>query len=344
MLLGVLALGNSALCGGAGAAPPNPQAQPGSTLRELATARGLLFGGAVNATWFDPNEAGYAEIVKNQFNAVVAENAMKWASLEGSQGSFLFNLADALLAQAQKNGQTMRGHTLIWHDSLPPWVLNISGKAEMQKAMKDHIFGVMKHFAGKVPIWDVVNEAITDTSEHGLRSGPFLDVVGPDYIEMAFRWAHEADPSAKLFYNDYGAEGINGKSDAIYNLVKGLLAKGVPINGVGFQSHLDTAFSVKDSRMQENLQRFRDLGLEVQLTEVDVQLLPDPNEKQSLEKQAQVYNDLMNVCLAVKCSAFMMWGVSDFDSWRSASSPLIFDEQYGKKPAYFALYKALGGK
>ena len=340
IVLGLLGLSSAALSGGAqGTAPA---AKP--TLRELATARGLLFGGAVNATWFDPNEAGYAEIVKNQFNAVVAENAMKWASLEGSQGNFLFNLSDALVGQAQKNGQIVRGHTLIWHDSVPPWVLKITGKAEMRAAMKDHIFGVMQHFSGKVPLWDVVNEAVTDTSEHGLRSSPFLNVGGPDYIEQAFRWAHEADPSAKLYYNDYGAEGINGKSDAIYNLVKGLLAKGVPINGVGFQSHLDTSFSVKDSHMQENLQRFRDLGLDVQLTEVDVQFQGDQNAEQQLQKQAQVYGDLMQVCLAVKCSAFIMWGVSDFDSWRAAGTPLIFDDQYNKKPAYNAVYKALGGK
>ena len=324
---------------------PAATTQAGSvpTLRSLATARGLLFGGAVNGSLFDPTDPDYARTVKAEYNAVVAENAMKWAALHTSEDGLVFNLADAIVKFAHASGQTVRGHTLIWHDSTAPWLMNIRDRATMRAAMRGHIQGVMKHFAGQVPIWDVVNEAVSDADGHPLRSSPFLDVGGPDYIEQAFRWAHDADPEARLFYNDYNIEGLNGKSDAVYTLVKGLLAKGVPINGVGFQTHVGTDFSVVGSRMVENLQRFRALGLEVQLTEVDVQFKGN-DEKTQLARQAQVYGELMKACLGVKCSAFMLWGVSDLGSWRAAGRPLIFDEDYQKKPAYDALYRVLSGK
>ncbi|WP_420594034.1 endo-1,4-beta-xylanase [Deinococcus sp.] len=335
LLLGLLGLGSAALSGGE---------SQGQTLRSLASARGLLFGGAVNGTLFDPKEPEDARLVATEYNTVVAENAMKWATLQGTQGNFVFNFADAIVARAQANRQTVRGHTLIWHGSVPPWLLNVSDRAQLRAAMQAHIEGVMKHFAGKVPIWDVVNEAISDEPGSPMRGTQFLKVAGPDYIEQAFRWAHQADPNAKLFYNDYGVEGLNSKSDAMYTLVKNLLAKGVPIDGVGFQSHLDVDFSVAGSKMQQNLQRFRDLGLEVQLTEIDVQFKTSGDDAGQLAKQAQVYGDLMNACLSVKCSAFIMWGVSDFDSWRAAGRPLIFDEDYQKKPAYDALFKVLSEK
>jgi endo-1,4-beta-xylanase len=172
-----------------------------------------------------------------------------------------------------------------------------------------------------------------------LRQTPFTKLLGREYIAQAFRWAHEADPNAKLFYNDYSAEGLNAKSDAILELVKSLLADGVPIHGVGFQTHVNSDFDVNAVRMRENLERFKALGLDVQLTEVDVQTRGAPPEK--WQRQAKVYEDLMRVCLSVKCSAFVTWGFTDAYSWRAGSAPLPFDINYQPKPAYFALLEAL---
>lgn len=313
------------------------------SLRTLASARGLLLGGAISGELFNTDNPDEAATVNREYNAVVAENAMKMRAIANSPdpGNYLFATADAMVASAQKNGQTVRGHTLVWHDSAPAWVYEIKEKAAMRAAMTQYITTVVKHFGDRINVWDVVNEAISDGPGNPLRNNNPFTVAGPDFIALAFRMAHAANPAARLYYNDYSVEGLNGKSDAMYALVKGLLADGVPIDGVGFQGHVDINFSVKDSGMQANLQRFRDLGLDVQLTEVDVQMVGNGSEKEKLARQAQVYGELLSTCLAVKCSAFMMWGVSDRTSWRAGGKPLIFDDGYAKKPAYGALLRVL---
>lgn len=311
------------------------------TLRQVADSRGLLIGGAVSGALFDDLDPKYAEVAGREFGVVTSENAMKWQALESNQNYFLYGLADATVNWAQAHRIAVRGHTLIWHDSVPGWVYQIKDPQEMRDAMKNHIQSVMRHFGNKVLMWDVVNEAISDAPGNPLRgNSPFM-LAGRDYIAQAFRWAHQANPRAKLYYNDYNVEGLNGKSDAMYALVKDLLARGVPIQGVGFQTHVDTNFWPPAADMQKNLQRFRDLGLDVQLTEVDVQLKGEGSEAQKFAQQAKVYGELMRTCLAVKCSAFIMWGVSDINSWRAGGRPLVFDDDYAKKPAYGALMKAM---
>ncbi|GAA5441630.1 endo-1,4-beta-xylanase Z [Deinococcus caeni] len=354
LLLAPLTLGVAGAGGGttppAAPAPPVRPAsavQPGRpagsavSLRALADARGLLFGAAVNHTLFDPNEPDYARTLNRHFNAVVAENAMKWAGLHNNREAFAFGFADAIVDTAVKNGQTVRGHTLVWHDSLPPWVYTIQTREELLRAMQDHVTGVVTHFRGRVRMWDVVNEAVSDAPGHPLRSSPFLNLIGPDFIDEAFRAAHAADPDAKLYYNDYNTDGLNGKSDAVYELVRGMLVRGVPIHGVGFQAHLNTDFDVRGAQVQANLQRFRDLGLDVQMTEVDVQLRPGRPEAGELARQAAVYRDLLRTCLSVKCAGFVTWGVTDFNSWRAGGRPLIFDDVYDPKPAFAALAQEL---
>ncbi len=313
------------------------------SLRTLASERGLLLGGAISGELFNADNPDEAATVNREYNAVVAENAMKMRAIANSPnpGNYLFATADAMVASAQKNGQTVRGHTLVWHDSAPAWVYEIKEKAVMRAAMTQYITTVVKHFGDRINIWDVVNEAISDGPGNPLRHNNPFAVAGPDFIALAFRTAHAANPAARLYYNDYSVEGLNGKSNAMYALVKELLADGVPIDSVGFQAHLDTSFSVKDSGMQANLQRFRDLGLDVQLTEVDVQMVGSGSKKEKLARQAQIYGELLSTCLAVKCSAFMMWGVSDWTSWRAGGKPLIFDDGYAKKPAYGALLRVL---
>ncbi|WP_245971512.1 endo-1,4-beta-xylanase [Calidithermus terrae] len=317
-------------------------AQP-APLRALAEQRGLLIGAAVGGALYDPLEPEYAQILAREFNLVVAENAMKWASLSNERGQYGFAGADALVRFARQHGQRVRGHTLIWHEQLPAWVRNGAFSREaMLAVMQEHIQAVAGHFRGQVAYWDVVNEAVSDRG--GLRETPFLRAVGPDYLEHAFRFARAADPQAKLFYNDYGADGINTKSDEIYALLKALKAKGVPIDGVGFQAHLDSTFSPRQARMRENLQRFADLGLEVHITELDVLLRGAGTREERLEAQARVYAEVLEACRAVaRCTAVTLWGFTDAYSWRAAAEPLIFDALYRPKPAYHALLRALGG-
>lgn len=312
------------------------------TLRLLAERQGFLIGAAVDlAALYDPLEPEYAQLLAREFNLVVAENAMKWASLSNERGQYSFAAADALVGFARQHGQRVRGHTLIWHEQLPAWVRNGAFSREaMLAVMHEHIQAVVGHFRGQVAYWDVVNEAVSDRG--GLRETPFLRAVGPDYLEHAFRFARAADPQAKLFYNDYGADGMGAKSDEIYALLKALKAKGVPIDGVGFQAHLDSTFSPRQARMRENLERFAELGLEVHITELDVQLKGAGSREERLEAQARVYAEVLAACRAVsRCTAVTLWGFTDAHSWRAAAEPLIFDATYQPKPAYHALRRAL---
>jgi endo-1,4-beta-xylanase len=323
------------------------QTSPG--LRALADARGILIGTAVDpGVLFDTLEPEYAKILFKEFSVITPENAMKFSSLSSARGQYSFSGSDALVAMAAKNNQRVRGHTLIWHEQLPIWLVKeISAKGPsreyMMNVMKQHISAVAGHFAGKLAYWDVVNEAVTEDGK--LRATPWLKAIGPDYIAKAFVMARAADPKAKLCYNDYNTDGFNPKSDRVYALVKELKAQNAPIDCVGFQAHLDQNFNTENARVRENLERFAGLGVEVQLTEVDVQLKGSAPEADRLAAQARVYADLLNACLDVKgCTAFVMWGFTDAHSWRSGNEPLIYDSGYAAKPAYDALKRALENK
>ncbi len=312
-------------------------AQSGPPLRELAERRGILIGAAV-----EPNllveEPRYAQVLAREFSLVVAENVMKWGALQTSRGQFNFAAADLLVDFAQKHRQAIRGHTLVWHQQLPRWMYGNFSRSEMEAILAEHIRTVVGRYKGRIAYWDVVNEAIGDDAR--LRATPF-DVL-PDYLERAFRLARQADPQAKLFYNDYGAEGLGPKSEAIYNLLKSLKEKGVPIDGVGFQVHVDQGFSPQRVGMAENLERFARLGLEIHITEMDVRLVGGQPQAERLEAQARVYQEVLQVCLRQpRCKVFTLWGFTDAYSWRAASEPLIFDDRYQPKPAYFALQRTL---
>jgi endo-1,4-beta-xylanase len=323
------------------------QTTPG--LRLLADARGLLIGTAVDpGVLFDTLEPEYAKILFREFSVITPENAMKFSSLSSARGQYSFSGADALVALSAKNHQRVRGHTLIWHEQLPIWLVKeISAKPPsreyMLNVMRQHINTVAGHFTGRLQYWDVVNEAVTE--EGMLRDTPWLKAIGPNYIAQAFAWARDADPKAKLCYNDYNTDGFNPKSDRVYALVKALKSQNVPIDCVGFQAHLDQNFSAQSARVQENLERFAALGVEVQFTEVDVQLKGNAPQADRLAAQAKVYAELLNACLGVKaCTAFVMWGFTDAHSWRAGNEPLIFDSGYKAKPAYDALMHTLANK
>lgn len=302
------------------------------TLGNAAAAKGRYFGTAVAANHL--GEAQYASTLDAQFDSVTPENEMKWDALESTRNSFNFSAADQIVSHAQSKGMKVRGHTLVWHSQLPGWVGGL-GTADLRTAMNNHITQVMTHYKGKIHSWDVVNEAFQDGSSGARRSSPFQDKLGNGFIEEAFRTARTVDANAKLCYNDYNTDGQNAKSNAVYEMVKDFKQRGVPIDCVGFQSHFNPNSPVP-SDFQANLQRFAALGVDVQITELDIE--------GSGSAQAANYTKVVNACLAVsRCTGITVWGVTDKYSWRSSGTPLLFDGNYNKKPAYDAVLAALGG-
>lgn len=317
-----------------------------TSLRALGKSRGILIGAAVAP---EPlrNDAEYAETLKREFSMVTTENAMKFEPIHPARDRYNFSDADTVVNFAEDNGLKVRGHTLVWHQTLPSWLTAGQFKRdELIKILRDHIATVVGRYRGKVAVWDVVNEAVDDNGI--LRETIWLKGIGPEYIDMAFKWAHEADPEAMLFYNDYGGEGLGQKSDAIYALVRGLKERKVPIHGVGLQMHLDPDYPPSTEAVTKNVKRLSDLDLEVHITEMDARIkLPSTEEK--LEQQAKIYRDILNACMKVKnFKAFTMWGFTDRYSWVPWFFPgygdaLIFDESYNPKPAYKAIKSELAG-
>ncbi len=369
LLVGALTLGSLIVAPTAVMASPAPPANPNAsqhpatigkdTLRSLAEEAGIEIGVAVNADLLAGN-GKYRNIVNTQYSSVTAENVMKWEALQPERGVYDWAAAEALIANAEANGQVVRGHTLVWHNQMPAWLTGGDFTAEELRAiLEDHVRTVAGHFAGDIQQWDVVNEIFNDdgTFRETIWSQAYeeLGLPGEQYVADVFRWAHEADPDALLFYNDYNLEFTGAKSNAAYAFVQELLADGVPIDGVGFQGHLDTQYGYPDLRA--NLQRFADLGLEVALTEVDVRTFvtqkpngtytntpADPAEAaQQVEWWAQTLED----CLAVEaCNSYTVWGVSDANSWipgwfTGQGAGLLYDTHNNPKPQYEALREVL---
>ncbi|HEV2778084.1 MAG TPA: endo-1,4-beta-xylanase [Actinophytocola sp.] len=307
-------------------------ASAASTLGAAAAERGRYFGAAVAANHL--GESDYVNTLNTEFNSVTPENEMKWEAVEPSPGSFSFASADRITNHARGRGMRIRGHTLVWHSQLPGWVSNLTGSA-VRSAMVNHINQVMGHWRGQIHSWDVVNEAFQDGGSGARRDSVFQRQLGNGFIEEAFRAARAADPNAKLCYNDYNTDGVNAKSNAVFAMVQDFRNRGVPIDCVGFQSHFNSQSPVPGD-YQQNLQRFANLGVDVQITELDIE--------GSGTTQANNYSRVVNACLAVsRCTGITVWGVTDKYSWRSGGTPLLFDGNYTKKPAYNAVLTALGG-
>lgn len=316
-----------------------------ATLRQLAAHTGMKFGTAVaNEPLVDPDDPTYAQLAASQFDLVTAENVMKWDTTEPSQGQFNFAPADTFMAFAAANKQTVRGHTLLWHNQLPAWLTEGTWtKAQLLEIMRQHIVAEVGRYKGKIWAWDVLNEAFNEDGTY--RDTIWLRVIGPDYIAKAFTWAHEADPKAILFYNDYNIEGVNPKSDAVYAMAKTLRAKGVPIQAVGVQGHLSTEYDAPDS-MPANLARFAKLGMYSAVTEADVRsVLPmTPAKRQS---QANGYSVMLASCLLEKkCISFTVWGFTDKVQWvpgvfEGEGYAALWDDTYQTKPATEAVRRLL---
>ena len=325
-----------------------PSSSP-TSLRSLAQARGIYVGTTVNVDALQ-DEGQYRDVLASEFNMVTAEVSMKFDATEPERDFFIFDGGDTLVDFAKMHNMQVRGHNLVWYRALPSWLTTQHfSRDELMKILREHILTEVSHYRGQVNIWDVVNEAIND--DGSLRDTIWLRGIGPDYLDLAFRWAHEANPEARLFYNDYGGEGLGQKSNAIYNLVKSMIQRGVPISGVGLEMHVSLDSYPHPEDVLANMNRLAALGLEVQITEMDVQIQRDARPLQArLEVEAQVYRDMLGVCLSVKqCTAFVMWGFTDRYSWIPDATghwdaPLIFDEEYRPKPAYFALVNVLNEK
>ncbi|HNR34614.1 MAG TPA: endo-1,4-beta-xylanase [Candidatus Hydrogenedentes bacterium] len=313
-------------------------------LRELAGKRGLRIGTAVSADALrdDPQ---YRTILAREFDMITCENAMKFGPLRPERDRFAFDDADAIVAFAREHGMAVRGHTLVWHYILPDWFAKGGFTYDDGiDLVRGHIHTVVSRYRGDVFAWDVVNEALDDHG--GWRDSPFLRMFGPDYLAMAFHWAHEADPDAKLFYNDYSADGLNRKSDAMYAMIRMLLEQGAPIHGVGLQMHLCVWDDLHPASIAANIKRFNDLGLDVHITEMDVRI-KEPFLESDLLRQARIYREIMDVCLrAERCGAWAVWGVTDRYSWvpqafKREGAALLFDDAGQPKPAYEAVRDAL---
>jgi endo-1,4-beta-xylanase len=314
---------------------------PGQPLRVLGKAKGLEIGTAVRGEQAKRNRA-YRQTIAAQFSSVTPENEMKWEQVEPEQGRFDFGPADDIVDRARQAGQKIRGHTLVWHFQLPGWVRAL-GPRDLEAAMREHIAKVVGHFKDDVGVWDVVNEPVSDRG--GLRPSVFERRLGPGFIALAFRLAHQADPDAKLYLNEIGAEGINAKSNRLYEIVSRLKRDGVPIDGVGFQVHANLAGVPAD--FVANMQRFAALGVDLAITEADVGLTLPPSA-QDLERQAQIYEQIVGACLTVKCRSLTFWGFTDGRSWISETqagmgAATLLDASLAPKPAFAAVQRALGG-
>lgn len=291
------------------------------------------------------------QLILKHFNSITAENEMKPESLLVAPGKYNFNQADQYIKFAEENNLVVRGHTLVWHSQTPDWFFrdesgNLLSKEAMIERMREYIHTVVGHFKGKVYAWDVVNEAVDPNEPDGLRRSLWYQIIGPEYIELAFRFAHEADPDAKLFYNDYN-EYEPKKRDIIYNLVKSLKEKGVPIHGIGMQQHIGVGTSLE--QIDQALALYSTIpDIEIHITELDMSIYKDQTSNypsapySSLLEQAEVYRKLFEIYKKYShvITNVTFWGLKDDYSWKNQRRndwPLLFDKDYQAKLAYWAI-------
>ena len=314
----------------------------GRSLRSLAAADHKYVGSAVDDALLG-SDATYTGIAADQFDAVTPENEMKWASVEATRGSYDWAPADRIVDFARAHGELVRGHNLVWHSQLPAWVTDGTFTSDQLRAiLRNHILTEVGHFKGRIYAWDVVNEPFDEDGT--LKPTLWEKALGPGYIADALRWAHEADPKARLYLNDYGIEGVNAKSDAAYALVRSLTADHVPISGIGLESHF--ALGDLPGDIRANMRRFAALGVDTAVTELDVRMAL-PSTADGLARQASDVTAVADACLAVsRCVGITVWGFDDGHSWvpgyyagYGAATP--YDVDYRPKPAYGALADAL---
>ena len=324
-------------------------------LRELAKDKGIAFGSAISSNLF--RDAALAGVVASQCGIAVPESALKWAATRPTPNTFDFSAGDSLYEFSKSHGIQFRGHTLVWHGALPDWFASTVNAANAKTMMQEHISTSMRHYAGKIHSWDVVNEAVwvADKRADGLRITPWLQYIGPDYIPIAFHAAHEADPAATLVYNDYFLETEDAageaKRRAVWTLIAGLKKRGVPIHALGVQSHLVGDANVTGPNFKSFLQAISDLGLNIVITELDVDDRSLPPEVAVRDRivATQYFNYLSFMLQFEATKTILTWGLSDRYSWLAYSHkrsdglpnrPLPYDAELEPTSAWYAIRNA----
>lgn len=343
-----------------------PKAAKEDTLKDALQGK-FFIGAAVNVDQMAGKDSLAIEVVKKNFSSIVAENCMKMENIHPVKGEFFFDEADAFVEFGEKNNMKIIGHTLIWHSQAAKWAfVDDEGKdvsrEELIERMRNHIHTIVGRYKGRVHGWDVVNEAILDNGEW--RQSKWYTIIGPEFVQLAFEFAHEADPNAELYYNDYN-EWIPAKRDGIYNMVKDLIDKGVKVDGIGLQGHI-ALDSPSIELYEEAIVKYASLGVQTMVTELDITVLPWPSQQVTADisfsaELSTEYNPFVNglpdsvsVELTNRFASFFelflkhqdkidrvtLWGVHDGQSWKNnwpirgrKDYPLLFDRQYQSKPA-----------
>ncbi|MEU1122361.1 endo-1,4-beta-xylanase [Streptomyces sp. NPDC005899] len=325
------------------------QAAPDGFVVGTAVAGG---GHHLEQDYPDPftSDKEYRKVLGQQFSSVSPENQMKWEYIHPEQNRYNFAMADDIVDFAERHHQVVRGHTLLWHSQNPTWLEEGDfSDTELRTILRKHIKTVVGRYAGRIQQWDVANEIFDEAGNLRTEENIWIRELGPGIIADAFRWAHEADPKAKLFFNDYGVEDVNAKTDAYYELIKGLRKQRVPVHGFSSQAHLSTRYGFPGG-LEDSLRRFDELGLETAITELDVRMdLPESGEPTGaqLRQQADYYQQALSACLAVDgCDSFTIWGFTDKYSWvpvffEGEGSATVMTGEFVRKPAFFALRSAL---
>ncbi len=352
---------------------PGCSGQGGQPALKDAFANDFLIGAAVNDDVVSGNDLQAAAVVEKHFNTITAENVMKWALIHPEPNDYNFAPADRFVDFGQKNNMFIVGHTLVWQHQVPAWVFKDDANNPLDRdallaRMKDHIFTVVGRYKGRVNGWDVVNEALTDTGQ--FQRTKWFKIIGEDFIAKAFEYAHEADPNAELYYNEYSLE-APAKREACVRLVKDLKAKGLRIDGVGIQGHWGMKYP-KSKELDAFVNAFAALGVKVMVTELDIDVLPSATQYMGADisyrvemqeklnpyvkglpddiqkKLADRYADIFAILLRHKdiVSRVTFWGVYDKTSWLNnwpvrgrTSYPLLFDRNYQPKPVFWAVIK-----
>ncbi|MBN1698297.1 MAG: endo-1,4-beta-xylanase [Spirochaetales bacterium] len=333
-------------------------------------------GTSLNKDQFTGKDEKAVKVLKENFNSITAENAMKWMHLQETEGRFTFETADRFVGLGRELGMFIVGHTLVWHNQTPEWVFeDDSGKPADRETllhrMREHIVTVVGRYKGMVGGWDVVNEAVS--ADGTLRPSRWLDIIGVDYITKAFEFAHEADPGAELYYNDYSLVDPP-KRDGVIRLVGDLLSQGVPIHGVGMQGHWALDFPVRSDYIEASIRGFSDCGVNVMITELDVDVLPYPGADRGADvslrydyqssfdpypetlpdeirqRLADRYAGLFRIFkkMSDRIGRVTIWGISDGYSWLNnwpmrgrTNYPLLFDRDYKPKQAFYEVLRSM---